>query len=1016
MAKNCTLPPPPRPADSKGAGRKSHGFGAVSISAAFRGAQSVSEPIPEEGTSAADSEMAIIATDPSDHVHSYFNSSGEGTCAHSILDIPHVRSNQDIYRVCNAHSANAPPTAKSLCSAKCRDRELHPHPRNVFGFNGVFSYPSVVDYCWLVTRASHGLVDTGAETAVIGLHNFQRWMVCLTLGFGLKCYYWPLPPGACAGGVGGKSRVLAMADVPIGIAGTNGLERWLVLDDDEADLSCPPLVPNRLLIHLDSIIEPKWDRMTLRGVGSQTKLVRLDPSNHHTCSMLSFDTRVHGGEWQVDMKHLPYYKKRGHTVPPFDFRVTTGEEHLECLPGDERLDLEWIVEHRHDFITEEEFNESVGEREWCYVHKSRIMPTPVVDDNGECVVADEELSLEVARPLPQDPPPSPEIHVTGAVSSTHIDDHTGQAGKARWKKDEWRLGPNCWMRIHHRPRRALFIPTGTKDGPDIRMFSGLRSTKLDYFGSHGEIINDCWLQNRDRVMDGKWTGITYFHLAGDTTGEHFAESGVPTSYNTTTTRVPKPKPKAKRRGRTPKAKAKTSESKPPVAPPPGLEDPKVDLKDLARQVEEAEDSLESLLEHRVLVALDPTLHADSVSGSSNLHSSADYSLYSSDHWQDVVQRHVEEDLGGADHRGGSAEAGGRRLLHGGEYGSSQSVRTGIQMGNDHDRSEIHQWPDHPDRIPQRNATDCSQMEEAGHSGDDCQLPCDFRGNDSVAHEEAYQGVGNQASPRNQRLRPSACGEGIQGSESCARPRGPCIQDSRQGAGSVNESSDSNGLEVHPRGVPPPGVEPEWQDIEPTCESNPLRGLWEPLGKHCDDVESGRSAEVAAGAVREASGAVPVVPRASASESFAAADVSQCKGRPRGRLRNKVRNAHVHAQPLVSNLSAEDVESRVRQGQCMATINQLPSHLQEQIGRRFPGGTNLFIASTQQRDKVPINAARPLGEIKLPAPANEESSQANCDSEPLAAHANSFTVFEPDEGIVNDDVFLQENATLGSVDR
>ena len=83
-----------------------------------------------------------------------------------------------------------------------------------------------------------------------------------------------------------------------------------------------------------------------------------------------------------------------------------------------------------------------------------------------------------------------------------------------WPKDEWRRGPNCWIRIHRRPRRALFMPTGTKNGPDLSTLSGLRSTKVDYASNDGEIIDDCWLHWKDRALNRKWTGSTYFYLIG----------------------------------------------------------------------------------------------------------------------------------------------------------------------------------------------------------------------------------------------------------------------------------------------------------------------------------------------------------------------------------------------------------------------------------------------------------------------------------------------------------------------
>ena len=64
----------------------------------------------------------------------------------------------------------------------------------------------------------------------------------------------------------------------------------------------------------------------------------------------------------------------------------------------------------------------------------------------------------------------------------------------KWTKDEWRKGPRCWIRMHTKPRRAMFIPTGTLDGPDISTLTGARVTRISYLdGSEDEVKSDDWL-------------------------------------------------------------------------------------------------------------------------------------------------------------------------------------------------------------------------------------------------------------------------------------------------------------------------------------------------------------------------------------------------------------------------------------------------------------------------------------------------------------------------------------------
>ena len=65
----------------------------------------------------------------------------------------------------------------------------------------------------------------------------------------------------------------------------------------------------------------------------------------------------------------------------------------------------------------------------------------------------------------------------------------------------------------------MFVPTGTKDGPPVKVLSGERSTKVDYCnGSKSEIVNDDWLSKHNRCLDSLWTGCTVFPLGYSDTG------------------------------------------------------------------------------------------------------------------------------------------------------------------------------------------------------------------------------------------------------------------------------------------------------------------------------------------------------------------------------------------------------------------------------------------------------------------------------------------------------------------
>ena len=91
-----------------------------------------------------------------------------------------------------------------------------------------------VAFVGLSTLPCHGLVDTGAQEGAVGLRHWQRWVVCHGQCFKLRPAFLPIPDQATAGGIGGSAKISAMCDMPAGLAGANGLTRWVVLDDSVA--------------------------------------------------------------------------------------------------------------------------------------------------------------------------------------------------------------------------------------------------------------------------------------------------------------------------------------------------------------------------------------------------------------------------------------------------------------------------------------------------------------------------------------------------------------------------------------------------------------------------------------------------------------------------------------------------------------------------------------------------------------------------------------------------------------
>jgi len=85
----------------------------------------------------------------------------------------------------------------------------------------------------------------------------------------------------------------------------------------------------------------------------------------------------------------------------------------------------------------------------------------------------------------------------------------------RRKKDFWALGCNVWVRHHMVPRRVLYIPEPSWDGPDVKRLSPRRVT---IFRPHGaKLVDDWWsttLSSKASVFP-LWTGITVFTLSDD---------------------------------------------------------------------------------------------------------------------------------------------------------------------------------------------------------------------------------------------------------------------------------------------------------------------------------------------------------------------------------------------------------------------------------------------------------------------------------------------------------------------
>ena len=101
----------------------------------------------------------------------------------------------------------------------------------------------------ITVEAGHSLADTAAQNGVVGLPEFRKLEKVLWNQFGLKCVLLPSNKTSAVG-IGGKAKTLGRVATPVGIAGTNGVMEWTVVDDNKI----PPLTPVNLLHTLGTVV------------------------------------------------------------------------------------------------------------------------------------------------------------------------------------------------------------------------------------------------------------------------------------------------------------------------------------------------------------------------------------------------------------------------------------------------------------------------------------------------------------------------------------------------------------------------------------------------------------------------------------------------------------------------------------------------------------------------------------------------------------------------------------------
>ena len=135
----------------------------------------------------------------------------------------------------------------------------------------------------VVTCPTQGVVDTAAQDGLIGREALLRLIGSLR-EHGLKMS-WNKTKKAQACGVGGKAEVIGIAEMPLGIAGVNGLMELTVITDD-----VPLLLPIKLLKRLKAVVDLDDNILELRAYQVKAPLTEL-PSGHVSVGVTEFAPR-----------------------------------------------------------------------------------------------------------------------------------------------------------------------------------------------------------------------------------------------------------------------------------------------------------------------------------------------------------------------------------------------------------------------------------------------------------------------------------------------------------------------------------------------------------------------------------------------------------------------------------------------------------------------------------------------------------------------------------------------------
>ena len=170
----------------------------------------------------------------------------------------------------------------------------------------------------LTTSPSTAVVDTAAQDGLIGRPALERLKQQLG-AIGLRISW--TKKKAKAHGVGGPAKVVGIAAIPLGLAGTTGILETTVVEND-----VPLLLPVTLLGSLQAVIDVHAEKMLFRRLDRTVDLIRL-PSGHLAVDVLNFGTE-------------------GYKHPTEAIHAGLGESDFRCGSGSEVGDTMFTIVHR----------------------------------------------------------------------------------------------------------------------------------------------------------------------------------------------------------------------------------------------------------------------------------------------------------------------------------------------------------------------------------------------------------------------------------------------------------------------------------------------------------------------------------------------------------------------------------------------------------------------------------------------------------------------------------------------